>query len=102
MTYLGWGLVGAGVIAGAVGGGFLIDAKSKSDDVQALGSPDRPVPWDNDEARGKYESATTSQTIGIVFLVLAPALVAGGVVVLLTQRNGVSFTSGSRPFTLRF
>jgi len=97
MTYLGWGLVGVGAVSAAVGTGFLLDAKSKSDSVQAL---PEGTSWSSDEARGRYDSASTSETLGIVFLALAPALVTAGVVILLTRGGPAS--SASRPFALRF
>src|SRR5687767_6718300 len=71
MTYLGWGLVGAGVVSGIVGTGFLVDAKSKSDDVQALPKDSN---W-AEKGQDTYESAQSSQTVGIVFLALAPVII---------------------------
>jgi hypothetical protein len=88
--YLGWALVGGGVVVGTVATILLVNAKEKSDDVHNL-----PIgtSWTSDDARGAYDSAKRSQTIGIVCLVVAPLLVAGGVVVLATrgkQRSAAS------------
>lgn len=106
-TYVGWGLVGTGVALAVAGSAFLVVAKSKSDDVHDL--PAGTV-WASDQARGAYESAVTSQTIGVVLLAIAPAaLIAGGT--LLFTSGGLTWpssaTKGSTavaasPFSLRF
>jgi len=79
-TYIGWGLVALGGVLGLTGGGFLFDAKSKSDSVQSLPNG---TSWASDDARGTYDASRRSQTIGIVCLVAAPIAVAVGVVTLL-------------------
>lgn len=99
-TWIGVGLVGLGVVLGAVGGGLLLDAKSKNDDVHAL--PPGTV-WATDEAQGTYDAASRSQTIGIVCLVLAPAALIGGAVLLLTRTSSSSpATAGLARGVLRF
>jgi hypothetical protein len=99
LTYLGWGLVGVGAVSGIIGTGFLIDAKSKSDKVQDL--PEGTT-WASPEAEGRYDSATTSQTIGIVFLALAPALIGAGIVALYVGNATPPWATASRPFAVRF
>jgi hypothetical protein len=81
-TYIGWGLVALGGVLGVTGGGFLIDAKSKSDSVQSI-APSTKTSWASDDARGTYDAAKRSQTIGIVCLAAAPVIVIAGVVTLL-------------------
>ena len=83
-TYIGWGLVALGGVIGLTGGGFLLDAKSKSDQVQALPAG---TPWASDDARGTYDASKRSQTIGIVCLAAAPVVVIAGVVTLLRARR---------------
>ena len=76
---VGWGLVAGAAVLGAVGAGMLVDARSKSDDVQAL---PMGTTWSSDEARGTYDAAKRSQTIGIVCLALVPALlITGGILI---------------------
>ncbi len=109
-TWIGVGLVGLGVVLGGVGSGFLLDAKSKNDDVHALPPG---TPWASEEARGTYDAAGRSQTIGIVCLVIAPAALIAGAVLLLTRssRSPAPASSGAgasprhsfaHPLTLRF
>ena len=58
---------------------MLIDAHTKSSDVQALSAG---TTWSSDDARGTYDAAKRAQTIGIVCLAIVPALlIAGGVLV---------------------
>ena len=82
-TYAGWGLAGLGVLLGAVGTGFLLAAKSNSDDVHALPAG---TPWASEQARGAFDSAQSQQTTGVVLWVVAPLAIAAGVVLILTNR----------------
>jgi hypothetical protein len=89
-VYLGWGLVaGAGALA-AVGAALLVDASAKSDEVHGLPAG---TPWASDQARGTYDAATRSQTIGIVCFAVAPALLITGVVLLVNGRSRGSVAS---------
>ena len=103
--YLGWGLVAGAGVLGAVGAGMLLDARSKSDDVQAL---PMGTTWSSDEARGTYDASKRSQTIGIVCLAIVPALLIAGGVLVLTSGSRRSASSASsalraaRPAVLSF
>lgn len=89
-VYLGWGLVaGAGALA-AVGAALLVDASAKNDQVHGLPAG---TPWASDQARGTYDAATRSQTIGIVCFAVAPALLITGVVLLVNGRSRASLAS---------
>lgn len=82
-AYAGWGLAGLGVLLGAVGTGFLVAAKSQSDDVHALPAG---TPWASEQARGAFESAESKETTGTVLLVVAPLAIAAGVVLIFTNK----------------
>jgi hypothetical protein len=111
-TYVGWGLVAGGGALAIAGSVFLAIAKSKSDDVHGLAIGTQ---WASDQARGTYESATQSNTIGIVLLAIAPvAIIAGGTMLFTSgafsssggKSNGgagsARSSSSNSPFLLRF
>ncbi len=90
--YLGWGFVaGAGALA-AIGAGLLVDASAKNQAVHALPPG---TPWASDQARGTYDAATRSQTIGIICFAVVPALLAVGVVLLVRGSRGSSPASSA-------
>lgn len=86
-AYAGWGLAGLGVLLGAVGTGFLIAAKSQSDDVHGLPAG---TPWASEQARGAFESAESKETTGVVLLVVAPLAIAAGIVLIFNSKPSPS------------
>ena len=96
--YLGWSLVAGAGVLGAVGIGMLVDAHAKSDDVQAL---PMGTSWSSDQARGTYDGAKRSQTIGIVCLAIVPALLIAGGILVGTSASRRAATAALRGDALR-
>jgi hypothetical protein len=78
----GWVVGGTGLVIGVVGIGLLGAARATSSSVHDI--EPGTTSWDSDDARGRFETAQTEQSIGIVALVGGATLGLLGIVVVAT------------------
>ena len=81
-----------GVVIAGVGAGLVGWAKAQNDEVHDLTG----VPWDSDEARGKFEAADTTQSVGIAGLTIGGAAAIAGAAMVVTALLSPASPDGAR------